>query len=116
MSSVPVANPSGANSGASSVLQFLSSAASPLVSSLTSSSSVQSALESASPADLIQLSAQALRYQEAEGLFSPSATAAPSADFASFTPSQLASYQSQTDLTKEETLLGTEGTSVNVLA
>lgn len=98
------------------MLQFLSSAASPLVSSVISSASVQSALESASPADLIQLSAQALRYQEAEGLFSPSTTAAPSADFANFTPSQLASYQSQTDLAQEETLLGTEGASINVLA
>ena len=98
------------------MLQFLSSAASPLVSSVISSASVQSALESASPADLIQLSAQALRYQEAEGLFSPSTTAAPSADFANFTPSQLASYQSQTDLAQEETLLGTDGSSINVLA
>jgi len=69
MSSIPAANPGVSSSGASSVLQFLSSAASPLVSSVISSASVQSALESASPADLIQLSAQALRYQEAEGLF-----------------------------------------------
>jgi hypothetical protein len=111
MSSVPAANP-----GVTNVLQFLSSAASPLVSSLTSSATVQSALENASPADLIQLSAQALKFQEAEGLFSPSTTAAPSADLSSFTPSQLASYQSQTALAREETLLGTEGTSINVLA
>jgi hypothetical protein len=116
MSSVPAANPGATNSGASSVLQFLSSAASPLVSSLTSSASVQSALENASPADLIQLSAQALKFQEAEGLFSPSTTATPSADLGSFTPSQLASYQSQTELAQEETLLGTEGASINVLA
>jgi hypothetical protein len=113
MSSVPATNP---NPGAGSVLQFLSSAASPLVSSLTSSASVQSALASASPADLVELSAQALNYQVAEGLFSPSTTAAPAADPASFTPSQLASYQSQTQLTQEQTLLGTEGTSINILA
>lgn len=108
------------NPGIASLLQFLSGAASPLISSVTSSSPVQSALENASPADLIQLSAQALQFQQVEGLFSTTSSAdpalpAPSASSGSFSPSQLASYQSQTQLEQVQTLFGTSGTSVSVL-
>jgi hypothetical protein len=117
MSSVAAPNP-----GIASLLQFLAGAESPLVSSVTSSSPVQSALENASPADLIQLSAQALQFQQVEGLFSTTSSAdpelpAPSASAASesFSPSQLASYQGQTQLEQVQTLLGTSGTSVSVL-
>lgn len=127
MSTVPAPD-----SGIASLLQFLSGAGSPLVTSVTSSSTVQSALANASPADLIQLSSQALQFQQAEGLFSGTASTEPpdSAELAapatpalpeasttsgSFSPSQLASYQSQLQLFQAQTLLDTSGSSVSVL-
>jgi hypothetical protein len=67
MSAVTSVNP-----GAADVLQFLSNSGSQSVSSAFSSPSVQSAVKSASPTDLVSLSAQALQLQEATGLFGSS--------------------------------------------
>ncbi|MGD1070973.1 MAG: hypothetical protein ABSB15_12600 [Bryobacteraceae bacterium] len=106
------------NSGIASLIEFLSGAGSPLIASVVSSSTVQSAIENASPADLIQLSSQALQYQQAEGLFSTASSAdpvTPTPSAGSFSPSQLASYQSQAQLEQVQTLLGPSGTSVSVL-
>ncbi len=64
MGSIPSVNP-----GVSDLLQTLSSAESASGSSVLSSSAVQSALETASPGDIVQLSARALQLQEADGLF-----------------------------------------------
>jgi hypothetical protein len=126
------------NSGTASLLQFLSGAGSPLTTSVTSSPSVQSAIQDASPVDLAQLSAQAVQLQQADGLFSVSSSADPgvtednllaslspapstasgssAAPSGSISPSQLASYLSQAQLEQAQTLLGTAGTSVGVLA
>jgi hypothetical protein len=58
------------------LMQIFSSAATPAVSSLLSSTTVQSALAKAPPADIVQLSEQAMQLQEVDGLFggSPAAT------------------------------------------
>jgi hypothetical protein len=60
------------------VMQMFSSVATPALSSLLSSSTVQSALAKSSPADLVQLSDQAMLLQEAEGLFGASTPTSPS--------------------------------------
>jgi hypothetical protein len=57
------------NPGVADLLQVLSRAGSPSLSSALSSPSVQSALQNASPADLVQLSDQALKLQVANDLF-----------------------------------------------
>lgn len=57
------------STGIADLMQILSSAATPAVSSVLSSSSVQAALAKAPPADIVQLSEQAMRLQEADGLF-----------------------------------------------
>ncbi len=56
-------------------MQVLSTAAPPALSSLLSSSTIQSALGKASPTDIVQLSDQAMRLQEADGLFGATAPA-----------------------------------------
>jgi hypothetical protein len=60
---------SSTSTGITDLMQMFSSVATPAVSSLLSSSTVQSALEKASPADIVQLSDQALQLQEVDGLF-----------------------------------------------
>ncbi len=62
------------NPGVADLLQILSNAGSPSLSSALSSSPVQAALQSASPADIVQLSIQATQLQVANDLF---ATADP---------------------------------------
>jgi hypothetical protein len=57
------------STGISDLMQILSQAATPAVSSLLSSTEMQSALAKASPADLVQLSEQAMQLQETDGLF-----------------------------------------------
>jgi hypothetical protein len=57
------------NPGAASLLQLVSSAASPSLSSTLSSAAVQAALKNASPEDLVKLSQAALQSQVAGGLF-----------------------------------------------
>jgi hypothetical protein len=64
MSAVP-----SVNSGVADLTQWLSSTGTTSASSALSSKAVQSALQSASSADLVQLSQQALDLQEASGLF-----------------------------------------------
>jgi hypothetical protein len=54
-------------------MQLVSSAATPALSSLLSSSKLQSALAKAPPADIAQLSDQAMQLQEVDGLFAASA-------------------------------------------
>jgi hypothetical protein len=66
MSTVAAVNP-----GVADLLQIVSNAGSPSISSLLASSSVQSALQSASPADVVQLSEQALQLQVENDLFAP---------------------------------------------
>jgi hypothetical protein len=57
------------NSGVADLLQIFSNAGSPSLASALSSSGVQSALQGASPADIVQLSDQALQLQVANDLF-----------------------------------------------
>ena len=57
------------STGISDLMQIFSAAATPAVSSLLSSSKVQSALAKAPPADIVQLSDQAMQLQEVDGLF-----------------------------------------------
>jgi hypothetical protein len=70
MSTVPATN---SNTGITDLMQMLSSAAPPALSSLMSSSTMQAALGKESPADLVQLSEQAMQLQEVDGLFGGSA-------------------------------------------
>src|SRR5580658_6986910 len=67
MSAVTSVNPGIAN-----LSQLLSSTGSASISSALSSPTVQSALNNAPPADLVQLSQQAVQLQEASGLFGSS--------------------------------------------
>ena len=60
---------SSTSTGISDLMQIFSSAATPAVSSLLSSSSMQAALKKAPPADIVQLSEQAMQLQEVDGLF-----------------------------------------------
>ena len=55
---------------------MFSSSATPAVSSLLSSSQVQTALAKAPPADIVQLSDQAMQLQEVNGLFGGPTTSA----------------------------------------
>ena len=64
------------STGISDMMQIFSAAATPAVSSLLSSSKVQSALAKAPPADIAQLSDQAMQLQEVDGLFGGSTTSA----------------------------------------
>lgn len=68
MSSVAATTPA-INPGLADVLNILSNSASPSLSSLLSSSNVLSALQNASPADLVQLSDEALQLQTVDSLF-----------------------------------------------
>jgi hypothetical protein len=80
------------NPGVADLLQILSTAGSPSLSSVLSSSSVQSALTNASPADLVQLSDQALQLQVANGLFGspdPSQTAGLFSGASPYNPSTI---------------------------
>jgi hypothetical protein len=61
------------STGIADLMQMFSTVATPAVSSLLSSSKVQAALTNASPADLVQLSDQALQLQEVNGLFGSAA-------------------------------------------
>jgi hypothetical protein len=81
MSTVPATN---TNTGITDLMQMLSSAAPPALSSLLSSSTMQSALGKETPADLVQLSEQAMKLQEADGLFggAPAPTTTESAGMA----------------------------------
>lgn len=128
------------NPGLADVLNIISNGASPALSSLLSSSKVQAALQNASPADLVQLSDQALQLQTVEslfgnaggsqtnGLFGSSSTTNPTttldnlvenlsqpASGSSAAPSvatQLAAYQGQLQLADTQTLFGSaNGTS-----
>jgi hypothetical protein len=65
------------NPGLADVLSILSNSASPALSSLLSSSKVQSALQNASPADLVELSDQALQLQTVDSLFGAPSAASP---------------------------------------
>jgi hypothetical protein len=65
------------NPGVAALLQILSNAGAPSLSSALSTTSIQSALQAASPADIAQLSDQAVQLQVANSLFantSPSQT------------------------------------------
>jgi hypothetical protein len=57
------------NPGVADLLQIVSNAGSPSLSSALSSSNLQSALQTASPADIAQLSSQALQLQVTNDLF-----------------------------------------------
>jgi hypothetical protein len=61
--------------GLSDLMQMLSASAPPAVSSLLSSTSVQTALAKSSPADIVQLSDQAMQLQMVSGLFGGSGAA-----------------------------------------
>jgi hypothetical protein len=120
-----------ANPGLADVLNILSNSASPALSSLLSSSKVQSALQNASPADLVQLSDQALQLQAVDSLFGtsdsgPSSTPDPNATLESIvanltqsgsTPvaNQLALYQGQLQAENTQALFGATSSSVNLL-
>jgi hypothetical protein len=75
-----VSSVSSASQGVSDLFQALSSTGSSSVSSVLSSASLQSKLKSASTADVVQLSEQALQLQQASGLFgTPTASATATA-------------------------------------
>jgi hypothetical protein len=131
MSSVASANPS-TNPGLADVLNILSNSASPALSSLLSSTKVQSALQNASPADLVQLSDQALQLQavdslfgnpdasQTDGIFGDSPATIPTIGSTAAAPSvanQLAIYEGQLQAENTSALFGTaaSGNSVNVL-
>jgi hypothetical protein len=63
---------SSTTTGITDLMQLISSAATPALSSLLSSTKLQSALAKAPPADIAQLSDQAMQLQEADGLFAAS--------------------------------------------
>jgi len=64
---------SSTTAGITDLMQLVSGAATPALSSLLSSSKLQSALAKAPPADIAQLSDQAMQLQEIDGLFGASA-------------------------------------------
>lgn len=70
------------STGITDLMQMFSTSATPAVSSLLSSSKVQTALEKAPVADIVQLSDQATRLQEVDGLFGQVATAPQSSGMA----------------------------------
>jgi hypothetical protein len=65
------------STGISDLLQIFSSAATPAISSLLSSSQVQAALEKAPPADIVELSDEAMQLQQVDGLFGGSTSSQP---------------------------------------
>jgi hypothetical protein len=76
-------SPSTSNTGITDLMQLLSNAATPAVSSMLSSKTMQAGLAKAPPADIAQLSDQAMQLQEADGLFgAPAATATESSGMA----------------------------------
>ena len=134
-----------ANAGVADLLQIVSNAGSQSLSSALSSSNLQSALQAASPADIVQLSSQALQLQVTNALFanpsqtneffspsglnaalnnmlanlySPTPPAAPASSLAS----QIATYQSNLQTEQLQALFGvdptagTPGSLVNVVA
>ena len=141
MSTVASVNP-----GVTALLQILSNAGSPALSSALSTTNIQSALQAASPADIVQLSDQAVQLQVANELFAstnppqtnsnsnvtlenlltdlyspspaPPAGAAPPASAAS----QIAAYQSQLQTEQLQALFGvdpnagTSGALLNIVA
>ena len=62
----------------SDLMQAFSASAPPAIASLLSSTKVESALDKASPADLVQLSDQAMQMQEVNGLFGSAASTSES--------------------------------------
>jgi hypothetical protein len=122
MGSISATNPS-TNPGLSDLLQTLTSENSPLASTF-SSPSVQAALENAPPADIVQLSNEALQLQVTDSLFGgqDATTSTPSQSLFSAleainssasgntgTPTladQLAAYQGSSQLAQTEGLLG----------
>lgn len=99
------------NAGMTELIQFLSSSGSPLASSGLSSSQIQSVLQNASPDDIVQLSSQALRSQEIDGLFGSSDTSAAAGLYSASSASSssgtlasvLASLSGTTDTTTSNT-------------
>jgi hypothetical protein len=75
------------NPGVADLLQILSNAGSPSLSSALSSSPVQAALQSASPADIVQLSIQATQLQVANDLFAPADPTQTDGLFSALSPS-----------------------------
>ena len=59
------------------MMQLLASSEPPAISSLLASSNMQTALAKASPADVIQLSDQAMQLQQVDGLFGNTAQSTP---------------------------------------
>jgi hypothetical protein len=108
---------SSTNAGLSDLLQTLTNENSPLASTF-SSPAVQTALENAPPADIVQLSDQALQLQVTDELFGQqdAATTTPaqslfsalSAINSNQTPlaDQLAAYQGSSQLQQTDALLG----------
>jgi hypothetical protein len=82
MSSVAAVN----NPGLAYLTQLLSSSTSSLGSAGLSSSQVQSVLNDASPADIVQLSDQALQLQNVDTLFASPGTSQPAGLFSTPTP------------------------------
>jgi hypothetical protein len=78
---------SSPNPGVADLLQIFSNAGSPTLSSVLSSPQVQSALQKAPPADLVQLSDQALQLQEVNGLFGSSNPSQTAGLFSTASPS-----------------------------
>jgi hypothetical protein len=111
MSTVSATN---TNTGIADLMQIFSNAATPALSSLLSSSQVQSALATASPADLVQLSDQALQLQEVDGLFGGSSpTQTENGFFGGLAPTE-----TQTENASMESLLTSiyaPGSNVNLV-
>jgi hypothetical protein len=82
MGTVPSVNP-----GVTHLLQLLSDAGSPALSSALSSTSIQSALQAASPADIVQLSDQAVQLQVANDLFASADPSQTDGLFSALSPS-----------------------------
>jgi hypothetical protein len=82
MSTVTPVNP-----GVADLLQILSNAGSPSLSNALSSSNVESALQASSPADIVQLSNQALQLQVANDLFAGSDPSQTNGLFSTSSPS-----------------------------
>jgi hypothetical protein len=126
---------SSTNAGLSDLLQTLTNENSPLASTF-SSPAVETALENAPPADIVQLSEQALQLQVTDSLFGEStSSSAPTDNLFSVLASidgssstsganssgtgasladQLAAYQGSSQLAETQTLLGiTQPTNTN---
>jgi hypothetical protein len=75
------------NPGVSDLLQILSNAGSPSLTSALSSTNIQSALQAASPADIVQLSDQAVQLQVANDLFASADPSQTDGLFSALSPS-----------------------------